>query len=167
MRKTPKAPRIKLHITAEMIESAKTRDVNHCMIAESVKVAYPDATKVAVDVQTIRFSDLKKGYRFTYLTPRTAQVHLIQWDRGGVKPEPFSFQIRNGQVTRAGNRPAAKAGNPKGTGGIDKVNEMRKARLIERKKGAGNVMDRVGGKTPPSDVPFSRRRAFGLRALEY
>ena len=163
--RTSKAPRVKLHITAEMIESAKTRDVNHCMIAEAVKAAYPDAKTVAVDIQTIRFSDLKKGYRYTYLTPRLAQVALVQWDRK-IMPEPFEFQLRNGQVTRAGNRPPA-GKNPKGTGGIDKANKIRKARLLNRVKGSGSVMDRVGGKTPPLDIPFSRRRAFGLRALDY
>ncbi len=50
--------------------------------------------------------------------------------------------------------------------------KLRKAKVAVRDQSNGTVPDRVGGKTPPLQrgkdaAPFSRRRAFGLRALEY
>lgn len=165
-RRTVRAPRFTVTVTPELIEHSKTRDSSHCMIAEAVKQAYPGAAFVSVDLQTIRFSDPGKGERYTYLTPRISQVALINFDQGHA-PEPFQFQLRNGQVTRAGDRhrahplqqlsPEEKAA---------RADHLLSQRLVHQPGGeqVGAVPDRIGGRTPPT-TPFARRRAFGLRAL--
>lgn len=157
------------------------------MIAEAVKAVRPDANHVSVDLQTIRFTDAKRGMRYTYLTPRIAQIALLKFDQG-ITPTEFEFQLRGGQVTRSGSSQKRKALNEQEgkKGQRYTPREMRekrrqaarareslpgKAVLVDRKQG-GNVAERVGGKTPPlqniaDDVPFTRRRAFGLRGLEY
>ena len=88
MPRIPKAPRFSLVVTDEMIEDAIPRDSSYCVFAEAVKAARPGAQKVAVDLQTIRFTDPKLGLRFTYLTPRPCQIAIINFDQG-IRPEPF------------------------------------------------------------------------------
>jgi hypothetical protein len=139
------------------------------MIAEAVKSAYPMARGIAVDLATIRFSDREKGLRYTYMTPRIAQSALVNFDQKR-KPEPFQFLLRGAQVTKSGRD---KQESRKGRSHAQRE-ATRKASLVYRngkKNKAGFVPDRVGGKTPPlqrsaDNLPFSRRRAFGLRALE-
>jgi hypothetical protein len=165
-----RSPKLRLNVTQELIQAAIAKDSNHCMIAEAVKNAYPPARGVAVDLATIRFSDRNKRERYTYLTPRIAQAALVNFDQER-KPEPFSFLLRGAQVTsirvdkrKSGEdiRPSSKA----------QKQATKKASLVFRHgRTGGNVPDRIGGKTPPlqksaDNLPFSRRRAFGLRALE-
>jgi hypothetical protein len=176
-RRTPRSRRIELQITDEIIECAISRDSQHCMIADAIKAAVPDAQKIAVDLATIRFTDPKKRVRYTYLTPRIAQVELVKFDQG-IKTEPFSFQLRAAQVTRSGSSQVRRHGKESMSEG--RRNAMRKAQATNpqlKKQGLrsasaeGSVPERVGGRTPPlqvdSDgVPFSRRRAFGIRGLQ-
>lgn len=167
MKRNPMAPRITVELTQEAIDDGISRDSGHCMFAEAIKASFPQAQKVSVDLQTMRFSDLAKGYRYTYLTPRIAQLALLNYDHG-TKPEPFSFQLRNGHVTRAGSREKRRlqlsSGRAKAK--IAKA-QLSKATLVVTKQDAlGGVPRAVGGKTPPT-TPFARRRAFGLRAIAY
>lgn len=172
--RTPRAPRLEIEITDEIIREAIPRDSSYCMIAEAVKAVYPDAQRVAVDLQTVRFTDPKKGLRFTYLTPRVAQVMLINFDQE-IVPEPFICRLTNGQVTRSGQKIAKatrSSGQKLSPAQLKQRNEASKkgqdslaqARLVSRGT-TGSVPDRVGGKTPPT-TPFARRRSFGLRALQ-
>jgi hypothetical protein len=157
------------------------------MIADSVRSSYPAASRVSVDLATIRFSDSAKGLRYTFLTPRTAQVALVNYDRG-IKPTPFDFELRGPHITRAGSRhtpratltEAQKKGYEKrGTKGVEKARDvLRKTGLRASNKGPlqfnDKIPDRVGGQTPPlqqsktskGNIPFTRRRAYGLRALD-
>jgi hypothetical protein len=167
---------VRIEVTAEIIDASLARDSTHCMIAESLKAARPEAKSISVDLATIRFTDAKKGVRYTYLTPRVAQVQLVNFDQGR-KPAPFSFVLRGAHITRKGQtkppkdmpederQRRAEAGR--------KLNEsLKKTKLVRADTGNGTVPDRVGGEAPPiqrngDGLPFSRRRAFGLRGLEY
>ena len=168
MERTPRSPRLKIEVTEEIINAAVPRDSSHCMIAEAVSATFPDARRVSVDLQTIRFSDPRRGLRYTYLTPRIAQLALIQFDQGTLS-EPFAFQLRGAQVTAMAR--------PRGSGLTEKELDQRKAasatrrenlkrtRLVQREsEAAGAVPDRVGGKPPPT-TSLARRRSFGLRSL--
>lgn len=166
--RTPRAPKVVLAITEEIIGDAVERDSSHCLWAEAVKAAYPDAKNVSVDLQTIRFSDLEKGLRYTYLTPRVAQVALVNFDQG-MKPAPHQCVLRNGQVTRAGRRAPQKqlseAQLKQRVEAGKKTHEMlAKTRLSSRNPTAMVVPDRIGGSPPPLSE-FGKRREFGLRQL--
>lgn len=173
--RSPKGPQVHVQLTAEIIADGTQRDSMHCMIAEAIKKEYPNAKQVSVDLATIRFTDPKRGLRFTYLTPRIAQAHLVKFDQGK-EVEPIEFKLRGAQVTRSGKQTPVRALTPEQqqqrTEAGKKLNEaLGKTRLRNPQSDRG-VPDRVGGKTPPlqagkDDVPFSRRRAFGLRGLEY
>ena len=163
----PKSPTLKLEITDELIDDAVPRDSSHCLWAEAVKVAFPDAKHVSVDIQTIRFTDPKRGLRYTYLTPRTAQIALVQFDQG-IRPEPHSLQLRRGQVTRSGSAPSKRTSSPAEI--AQKQAASQKGRDVLSKTTLRNtdrtaVPDRVGGKTPP--IAAGKRRAYGLRRLQF
>ncbi len=145
-----KAPYFSVDLTDELIYESEQRNSSHCMVADAVKAARPDAKFVAVDLQTIRFTEGDR--RYTYLTPHRAQVAIVKFDQG-IPCKPFTFQLRNGQSTPAGIR-----------------NKSERAKLVpprSKKNLEGMVPDKVGGRTPPVDVrSVGNRRAFGLRALE-
>lgn len=146
--KKPRAPHVKVTLTDEIIVDSIQRHSSHCMIAEAVKAVLPKAKAVSVDLQTIRFTDPEKSLRYTYLTPRRAQVALVQFDQG-IRTEPFAFRLSGGHVTRAGRKP-----------GPPPLNKQ----TIRSPSGTG-VPERVGGRTPPV-ANISARRSYGLRAFD-
>jgi hypothetical protein len=165
----PMSPQVVVEVTQEAIADGIMRDSSHCMIAEAVKVAFPGATRVSVDLQTIRFTDPQKRLRYTYLTPRVAQIHLIEMDQGRREHIiPFRFRLRKGQVTAAGQRYRQATDHTRDqTQAARDASLLNRQRLVRRATDANGpaVPDVVGGRTPPT-TPFARRRAFGLRALE-
>ena len=149
------SPKVKAPVTAEIIDGAVPRDSGHCMLAKAIEVARPDAKFIAVDLQTIRFSE--NGRRYIYLTPRTAQRALIDFDHG-VRPEPFVLNLRNAQVMIAGSR--GKKREP--------------VELVINPAGGGTIPIVKGGQAPPTGLLSNqgtnrgnrtgKRREFGLRA---
>lgn len=148
-----RAPRISVHVSQKVINEAVARNSNHCMVAEAIKEKYPELRYVSVDIQTIRATDRAKRERYVWLTPRSVQVPIIKFD-AGIRPQPFGFQCREGQVIESGR-------------GNDRA-RTRRAKLRPAAKSGGNNRRRVpgivGGKTPPRSV--GQRRAYGLRKLE-
>lgn len=138
------------------------------MIAEAVKAAMPHARFVSVDLQTIRWSDPKKGLRYVALTPRVAQISLVEWDQGEI-PSPFNFQLRGAIVLQMQHR--IKNGKPstegnssnKSTSGSKPVKRKTAGKQFVQvsKNGATKKIVRAGGRAPPR---AGLRRAFGLRA---
>ena len=143
--------RFTVEVTDKMIALSERRNSAHCMVAEAVRESLidlgVDPKFIAVDIATIRFSDIGRGYRYTYLTPRIAQVALIAFD-AGKHTEPFSFQLRVAQVTKMGRQ---RSGSNKQT-----------MRTRTARDTSGAVPIREGGKAPPS---AGLRRAYGVRAL--
>lgn len=89
------SPKVLLRVTDEIIDRSVPKSSEHCMVADAVKVAFPTAKAVSVDLATVRFSDPGKGLRYIYLTPRIAQEQLIEFDEGR---RPYAFQC---ELTRA------------------------------------------------------------------
>jgi len=210
----PRSRRVDVEVTGDIIALSTQADSSHCMIADAVRKAVPGATGVSVDLQTIRFSDPVKRMRYVYLTPRIAQVALVDFDNGE-EPQPFRFRLDRAHITAMKSKndpvrhPEKARMTPARTAAITKAratraqesasvvsaqelrNEMKRneraAASADRLKGApqltdhgdtANVPSVVGGKTPPIGTLHSgstgrkratapsRRRQFGLRALE-
>lgn len=155
-------PRVKLTISDEHID----RGINssgHCAIAEAVKEQVPNAQRISVDVQSIRWTDKERGLRFCYLTPRIGQIIILQNDRA-IRPKPTSFWLRGATVTTAHHIDPTYKG---------RGNRMKAVHKLGRKRfldGKGQTQTEhrpgtVGGK-PPMKVPKQyQRRGWGLRAL--
>lgn len=150
---------IVLDITEEIINLALPRDSSHCVIADALKAAVPEARFVSVDLQTIRWTDPATGRRYIYLTPAPLQRLLVNFDQGE-RPEPFAARLgQPAQIARSGigrrraaSKKAVAAGN----------------RTITTPNVDGKVPVVVGGHLPPTAALSStrgRRRAFGLRSL--
>lgn len=163
----PLGPRIKVHVTKEDVTNGITGDSTRCMIADAIKRAVPKATRVAVDVQTCRFSDLEKGHRYVYLTPYSAQLALMQFDEGQ-RPDAFSFLLKNAHVTRAGVSAVTKETRKKSAEKNKKRNKGNpaqtpaRAALSASHSRSGSVPRRVGGRRPPQ---LRMMRQFGVRAF--
>ena len=160
--KHAKAPQVLVTIRQKEIDESTKKDSGHCMIAEALKLSVEGATGVSVDLQTIRFSDPILRRRYTYLTPRIAQLALVDFDQGR-KPPPFSFKLRGGAVTAM----AGTVGKSNRNGALHPTG---KKTLVRSRRSTGTVSEIVGGKTPPvgalaSSPHAGRRREFGLRAL--
>lgn len=140
-----RAPHLTVEVTAKRINEGAKRNSNHCMVAESVKDARPDLRYISVDVQTIRATNRKKKERYIWLTPRSVQEMIINFDRG-VKPLPFIFKCSDGQTVPTSRRTT-------------------KAKLRRSRFGKANVPAISGGRKPPRSVGL--RRSFGLRSLKY
>lgn len=86
--------RVTIEVTEADIEQAVPKDSGHCAIADAIARQIPGAANVTVDLQTIRWSDRDKGKRYVYLTPRVAQILLLDFDRGDRdRCEPLTFRL--------------------------------------------------------------------------
>ena len=143
---------MKVMITKEAIQAAQQRNSSHCMIADAIKAQYPHLTRISVDIQTIRFTDLHKGERYIHLTPRVAQEGVVKFDQG-VPQEAFSFILPKNpsQIIQAGANSKSKSKR--------KVRDTARAR-------EGSRPTVQGGKPPPRASGFGAVRQFGVRALK-
>ena len=94
------SPKVDLDISEDIIRRAIRGDSTACMIADAVKEQVPGAKYVAVDLQSVRWTDPVKGLRYVYLTPSNAQGALVMFDQG-IEMEPFKVKLRGAQVTRS------------------------------------------------------------------
>lgn len=141
-----RGPAIKVTVTKEKIERARKCDGYRCMIAEALMEAYPEGSYILVDLQFIRVSNMVKGERYFYATPRKAQAPLLAFDRGEVV-KPFSFWINDPQVKPTGWLSQRSKGSRRGGGGGP----------APARRGITNA--------PKSYTPRSVRRMFGLCQL--
>ena len=165
------SPVIKVDVPDHVINSAYRANSGHCAVSDAVKLAAPWATHVASDLQSIRLTDPRKGLRYTYLTPRTAQLALIAYDQGKVPP-PFEFSLRSGHVATSYKRTILPDGKEKNRA----VHKLGRRRLQTNTKNPGDIPGTIGGKagvmTPgplsagqANNVRYpGYRREFGMRA---
>jgi hypothetical protein len=89
---------MKISVTERHINNGHAKDSHHCMIADAIKESIPAALYIMVDLQSIRYTDPKKGQRFTYMTPAAAQRNLLKFDRGDKTLRPFTFSLNSPKV---------------------------------------------------------------------
>jgi len=164
----PASPRVTLTLTEEVIVQAEQRDSSHCMWAEALKLAVPTAEHISVDLQTIRYSDKARGLRYSYLTPRKAQISLIRFDQGLHTEPGLTVELRDAQVTKT----RSYASRRKRISGVE-MPDGRKKELHRGRKDEGHTSIPVviGGMAPPigplSNTTYrGKRRRFGLKILE-
>jgi hypothetical protein len=114
-RKHPKevfAPSVWEHGKAQItvlrrhIDDAMLANSSHCAIAMAIQEAVPHARFIAVDLQTIRWTDPGKGVRYCFLTPAVAQHQvIIPFDQGRRDEcKETTFRMKPAFVTRSGRR---------------------------------------------------------------
>lgn len=164
-RAAPRGPRVSCDVTQDIINAAIPRNSGHCVIADAVKEAVPEARGVSVDLQTIRWTDNEKQRRYIYLTPRVAQVALVKFDQG-IPPEPFNFMLRGAQsiALKKNQRGPKRMTQGEGSESVHEVKDGAPPPMgaLASGKGSRGGRPRSGG----FDSARGLRRSFGLRALE-
>ena len=84
--------RFKVEVTEEDISKAQRNDSYKCVVAQAIARTVPDATRIEVDTQAIRFTRAESGERYLYLTPPTVIGYVVAFD-AGEEPAPFQFWI--------------------------------------------------------------------------
>ena len=92
------SPRFEINVTEDDINRAVPRSSRHCMIEYAIAHDVPNASRVIVDIQTIRWTDKARGLRYTFVTPAKVLALMLAWDEGH-KPKPYSFRLRGAQIT--------------------------------------------------------------------
>lgn len=88
--------KITVNVTKNEIDNAVRSDSHHCMIADAIQREIPSAKYIMVDLQSIRFSNVKNGMRYIYMTPPIAQKAIIDFDHGKATLAPFKFTMNSG-----------------------------------------------------------------------
>jgi hypothetical protein len=102
------AGRAEISVLDRHFDEAMEKNSSHCAIAFAIRDAVPYARHIAVDLQTIRWTDPRPGrnIRYVFLTPAVAQHNVIipfdQGDREGCKP--VTFRMKPAFVTKAGKK---------------------------------------------------------------
>ena len=160
-----RSPRVTIELTEDLLANAIQADSSHCMIAEAIKAQVPGASNVSVDLQTIRWSDRKKGRRYTYLTPPAFQEALLRFDQGEPIP-PFRATV--GSAVHIGVVRAAKTKDD-GTPDTRPTGKSRQVSAGPRRIQDpidGGVATVIGGNSLPAAVLSNAKghtRRFGMR----
>jgi len=136
----------RIEVTAEDIEKAMAGDSFTCAIAQAIARKLPDARKIEIDIQTIRWSD--KNGRHVFLTPLSAAGYVVAFD-AGEDILPFRFLLKDA-VPSAQKRAVSEAARAtKQT--RDKVNHER-----QREKTAAAII--ADPQSPPEKIAAAEQR---------
>jgi hypothetical protein len=111
--KTARGDRFIIEVTEKDIARAHQNDSYKCVVAQAIARNIPDAHRIEVDTQAIRFTRTSTQQRYVYLTPYAVQGYVIAFD-AGEKIEPFRFGLNERGLLRAKRRiltPAGKIAN--------------------------------------------------------
>jgi hypothetical protein len=84
--------RFNIDVTATDIAKAHVGDSYQCVVAQAIARQIPNARKIEVDLQTIRWSD--DDGRHVFLTPYSAAGYVVAFD-AGEELHPFRFHLRD------------------------------------------------------------------------
>jgi hypothetical protein len=94
--------RCEISVLDRHLAAALRANSSHCAIAMAIADAIPDARRIAVDLQTIRWSLPKRGVRYVFLTPHVAQQDIIIPFDQGEECKPVTFRMKPAWITRTG-----------------------------------------------------------------
>lgn len=139
---------IHIEVTQADINKADVKKSSRCVVAQALARTVPDASRISVDVQTIRFTS--GGERHVYLTPYPVAGYVVAFDAGD-KIHPFSFRLRSDQVVKARRHQGTEAGDARRRV-ADKV--RRRTRSLDAATKKAEAVH-----APESSAPPTERRA--------
>jgi hypothetical protein len=95
-----------ISILQRHIDDAMEKNSSHCATAEAIREQVPEARFISVDLQTIRWTDSRKGLRYVFLTPNAIQGGVIvPFDQGErEKCKPVTVTMRPCTVIKSGKK---------------------------------------------------------------
>lgn len=144
----------KITVTQEDIDGAIRNASNRCAVADAIKRSIPDAIRIRVDTQTIRYTSRTRKERRFFLTAPSAQEYIVKFDAGDViGPFTFNLDYNSSQVIPC---------IPMDEETRKNLAERAKLRVDSQKKTKGTRAKKVGGNAPRL---VQRDRQFGMRNL--
>jgi hypothetical protein len=110
--------RFEVAVTQSDIDRALQSNSAKCVVAQAIARTLPDATRIEVDTQTIRFT--LGAERYAYLTPYSVTGYVIAFDAGD-EIHPFRFRLYEEQKVAIRQRHRTEAGKV-----ANKVNEEKR-----------------------------------------
>lgn len=187
IRKPKNTRSLKLDVTEEIIDRAVRRDSTACVLADALKVAVKGGVRPLVDLQTMSITVPERGLRYHWLTPRSAQRILINFDQGAqLAPEVvrlsqgWTTSIRNNggpqtKLSREERKQALEAGEAAGSLSPVEVRALATMRTTDERRAAsdgaehdpgtpeGQVRSRWNGRPPVASLTNQNGRKYGLR----
>jgi hypothetical protein len=154
------SPTLHLDLTKEDRDKAIQSNSGGCLIADEIHEKYPQFTRIVVDMATIRFSDPKRGVRYTYITPPSAQHVLLSFDQGWPHPSNITSlvikrAVHIAPIVRDRKRDTAEAAARK-----ERIAELEEKvaaghKLTRTEKMSLSKMKSVGKKPRPERAPYN------------
>lgn len=117
--------RRRIKITQAEIDKAKPQQSGKCLVARAIAAKFPDASRIDIDQQTIRFT--RAGERWVYLTPWAVQRYIVEFDAGD-PIDPFEFSLTQSvQIQRKVRTPTGKTVDRTGQQVRDKRRKLQEA----------------------------------------
>jgi hypothetical protein len=79
-----------VEVTQADIAKAEPKASGRCVVATAIARTIPDATRIEVDVQTVRFT--RDGERHVFVTPYPVSGYVVAFDAGD-EIHPFTFRL--------------------------------------------------------------------------
>jgi len=141
------ARQYEIHVVEEDFDLGEMKNSNRCAVKRAVARDIPGATRVEVDLQTIRFS--LDGERHVFLTPWQVAEYVIAYDAGDEEMlQPFSFRLR--PSAQVGSQVRRQAFTKEGREVDAARNRVRKARA--KKETANEVLARPESERTPVET---------------
>lgn len=134
---------IQVEVSEDDINKAIRSNSAKCVVAQAVARTLPDASRIDVNMQTVRYT--RNGKRYEWLTPQKVLNYIVEFDAGD-HIEPFTFRLTRGRTTHRRSTDA----NARETMAAQKRlhnAEARRARIAEE---AGVPVESVPLKLTPS-----------------
>lgn len=96
-----------IKVTQDDINEGVRDQSAHCIVATAIGRQIPDATRISVDVQDIRFTIGEE--RLVFPTPRSVAAYVIAFDAGDFDQiKPITVVLRDGRVMERKPRTATR-----------------------------------------------------------
>ncbi|MGH9086638.1 MAG: hypothetical protein ACRDYZ_00730 [Acidimicrobiales bacterium] len=105
--------RLDVEVTEKDCAEGCRGNEHYCVVSTAIARLVPDANRVEVNVNTIRFSLKENGktYRLAYRTPPPVRDYIKAFDAGH-DPHPLTFVLDKPQMVEKAPAPRGKAKTP-------------------------------------------------------
>lgn len=150
----PALMRRTIDVTQADINKADPKNSGGCAVATAIARSIPDATRIEVDLQTIRFS--LGGERLVWVTPYSVTGYVVAFD-AGEDVHPFRFQLREDAQVAVRQRKPTPAGQH--TERTRKKAHHRTKAVEKATRKLDELVGRFGEPDGPSKAEVQRARA--------
>lgn len=120
---------IRIQVNEADIAKAEKNNSMRCVVAQAIARTLPDATRIDVDTQSIRWS--REGERFVYMTPYSVQGYVVAFDAG--EPiQPFTFALDSRKRVPVQTARKTEAGKAIGKARKQERSAAKRAEKLER-----------------------------------